>query len=194
MTILPDSWPKHLPFSQKSYSDELPMDLLRLLMFASTDQKEASSLFDKKLVHADISIKKISHFLPNHPLANQKTMKGEEHHGIFAKKNINQGEILGEYVGRIYYFSSERELKENRTELSEYKWTVQHPHYILVIDSQFGANELALINDYRGIADCPNVSPSLIAHKGVRYFSYITTKSISVGEELLVDYGQVFWT
>lgn len=193
MTTLPDSWPTYLPFSEKSHSDRLPMELLRLLMFAAGDQKEASSLFDKKVVHPDISIQKISHFVPNHPLANKKTMRGEDHHGVFAKKEIDQGVILGEYVGRIYYFSSEQELKRARIGFSEYKWTIKHPHYILVIDSQFGANELSLINDYRGIREEANVQPSLVAHRGAHYFSYITARPISLGEELLVDYGESFW-
>jgi len=94
-------------------------------------------------------------------------------------------------VGRIYYFSEE---KFEKTPFSEYKWTIIHPHYTLVIDSQYGANELALVNDYRGIAESPNVTPLFVKYKGAHYFSYITNKQILGNEELLVDYGTEFWS
>jgi len=186
----PKDWPRHLPFSSVSHTEELPMDLLRLLMFASMDSSVASPLFDKKEVHANLSIRNLSHFVPQHPLAHRKTVIGNEQHGVFAEEEIGEREILGEYVGRIYYFPSKA---KGRTAFSEYKWTITHPHYTLVIDPQYGANALALINDYRGIAKEPNVIPSLISHKGYRYFSYLTRRKILVGEELLVDYGTDFW-
>lgn len=187
----PESWPDHLPFARVSHSLDIPLDVLRLLMFVSEEKKASSSLFDEKLVHSDIQVRDLSHFVPDHPLAGKKTLRGRKHYGVFAKREIPAGEILGEYVGRIYYFSSSC---KNKTKFSEYKWTIVHPHYTLVIDSQYGANELSLINDYRGIADSANVTPSLIPHNGCRYFSYVTTKTVHVGEELLVDYGSQFWS
>lgn len=187
----PEGWPEHLPFARVSHSLELPLDVLRLLMFVSEEKGGSSSLFDEKLVHSDIQVRDLSHFVPHHPLAEKRTLKGEKHYGVFATREIPAGEILGEYVGRIYYFSSPA---KSQTKFSEYKWTIEHPHYTLVIDSQYGANELSLINDYRGIAEVANVAPSLIPHKGSRYFSYVTTKTVLVGEELLVDYGSQFWS
>ncbi|MBM3201652.1 MAG: SET domain-containing protein [Chlamydiae bacterium] len=185
------SWPDYLPFSSCSHSHELPMELLRLLMFSANERSVDSSLFEKNRVHANLCVEKLSHFVPNHPLAKQRTLSGNDQHGVFATKVIPQGEVIGEYVGRIYYFSSE---EEKLTPFSEYKWTIVHPHYTVVVDSQYGANELALINDYRGIANGPNVEPCFVSYKGSRYFSYITSREIFPQEELLVDYGDQFWS
>ena len=65
--------------------------------------------------------------------------------------------------------------------------------YLSQIDGQNIANEMSFVNDYRGVALRPNVHMQPIVHKGRCHFGYVTVKDIQKDEELLTDYGEMFW-
>lgn len=112
-----------------------------------------------------------------------------DRYGLFAIENINRGEIIGEYVGKLC-------TKDERSKTSEY--LLKHSDE-LFIDAAIKGNETKYINDYRDIQNKPNVSFKKQIQSGYE-FSYknkqyndrvmvIAIRSIKQDEEVLVDYG-----
>ena len=66
-------------------------------------------------------------------------------------------------------------------------------HLYYVVDAMKWGNELAMVNDFRGIAKEPNVTGKMIVHRGHWYFGYGTIKPVKKGEEILADYGHAYW-
>ena len=125
-----------------------------------------------------------------HPLSDSEVFPGHEQHGVFAKRKISKGAELGEYVGEISF--GLENLKSFHPFKGVHCWRVQFGDVGLNISSKKIANELAFINDYRGLRDTPNVRPTWILHRGVFYFGYETIREIEPMEELLIDYGKTF--
>lgn len=188
-------WPNHIPYQRESFSKSLSIDDIRLLMFSPPDDKAHSSLIATRQVHPHIKVRNLGKFVPKHPLAKTTTLSGGENYGVFATQAIEQGEAIGEYVGNMEIYFSEEELHESPSfsRFSEYKWVVSHPHYFLLIDASEGGNELAMVNDYRGLRKSPNVQPAFIAHGGRYYFGFVAIEKIFAGDEVLSDYGDSFW-
>ena len=63
------------------------------------------------------------------------------------------------------------------------------------VDAEHMGNELRMINDYRGVpgATGPNCKFSRTAIRGFRAALIVAIRPIAVGEELLLDYGAVYW-
>lgn len=190
----PKLWPNRLTYAKESVSAEVNITFLRHYLLTCTPEgaEKSSWMIKKKCVHPHLRIKKITD--ASHPLSGQKTLKGYANLGIFAAKQICKGEEIGEYVGEIFVTSTEEKDAFAKACRSEYSWVVKIHNFFLTIDAQNIANELALVNDYRGLRSSPNVKMRPIIHEGVLYFGYIAVCDIQKGEEVLADYGEIFWT
>jgi hypothetical protein len=175
---------------------------LRFWLFIEkpSDFSKYSRVIGEKCVHPDLQIQKITGSLKfngdvPHPLYAQKTLEGHSNYGIFATKKITAGTEIGEYVGEVYLrnIDEPKEIIFDRIPFSEYAWIIQINKVFLIINAKNIANELALINDYRGIRPKPNVEMQLIIHEGAYYSAYVSICDIQEGEELVVDYGDRFW-
>lgn len=178
-------WPKRFVYMNRSFSSELHPELLSA--YLATDKKGVSPLIDSAAVHPLLELRKLN---PPHPLAKIKTSYGDPQYGIFSTGHIPKGAELGEYVGDIRLTSASF---APPTQVSDYCWVVKLQDYFLVTESCHYANELAFVNDYRGIQKAPNVDGKMLPHRGRLYFVYTTLREILPGEELLIDYGAGYW-
>lgn len=196
----PRYWPRSFEYSRESVSTEMNKDFLRLLLASDNpdDYHKVSDAIEKKTVHSHLKIILLTeHKLPNkdHPLCGLKSPRRHMERGVFAKDVIKKGSVLGEYVGQIRLFSQTEAPEQifNGIGVSEYAWVSNIKDYYYYVESKKVANELAFINDYRGIQDSPNAEPGWIVHRGFFYFVYLASRDISAKEELLVDYGNNYW-
>jgi hypothetical protein len=200
--MIPKSWPKRFKYAKESCSPGIHHCILQqyLRSLNPEDLYKTSKVIEEKCVHPHLQIKKITsslkiHGQQPHPLANKKTLHGHSNYGIFASEKIYAGAEIGEYVGEICIINpkNSNDINSKTHRFSEYKWRFIVNNVTFEIDAQNVANELALINDYRGLSCAPNVTMVTIIHKGFFYFGYAACCDINKGDELLVDYGDVFW-
>ncbi|MEI8301263.1 MAG: SET domain-containing protein-lysine N-methyltransferase [Chlamydiota bacterium] len=189
----PKSWPTRLSYGRESISSEMNMCFLRSYLYTGNpeDYEKHSWVIEEKCVHPHLEIKKIQ---KPHPLYYQKTGKGYVNYGVFAKEHIETGAEIGEYVGELCLRNGDYSIQSIFASLSysEYRWFIKANNLFLIIDGQSVANELAFINDYRGISLKPNVEMKAIIHQGLMYYGYVTLSDIHKGEEILVNYGDMF--
>lgn len=134
-------------------------------------------------------------------------------YGLFAGDIIPPNTFLRPYLGVLH-------LKQDSDDRSEYDLTLTHdprlpslttsdgdapqPGQNIYIDSRHWANETRFINDYRGIADRPNVEfrsflqrqPGADEKEQALKFQMgvWSVKPIKRGEELVINYSKTFWT
>lgn len=197
--MAPKYWPKGFVYSRESVTSEYHPLFLRhfLSSLAKADPQRISHVIEEKRVHPDIEIKILTKQLPKkHSLANRKSQRGHVHRGVFATQLIPAGTELGEYVGEVTIMSIEEFLQvgEQKHALSEYAWRVILKDYLVFVEAKRFANELAFVNEYRGLENQPNVTIHWIPHRGSFYLGYSTRCDIQPGEELLADYTQNFRT
>ena len=176
------------------------LSFLRHFLFSGdpSDLHKISRVIEEKCVHPHIQIKKItasSKLNGNtpHPLYIEKTLDGHSNYGIFSTKRIKTGTEIGEYVGELSLKRDLSEINFDQMPFSQYRWILSVNNFIIIVDAKNIANEIGLINDYRGIRSKPNVKMQPIIHKGTCYFGYVSVCDILEGEELVVDYGENFW-
>jgi hypothetical protein len=184
----PKNWPITLQYSQVSVSNEMAIDILRALLFPPLEGRSCA-LIQEKTVHPHLEIRILTQ---PHPVATLQTCLGHDNRGLFAIKPIEEGEVLGEYTGRVQLISKNFG-KQVKSGIADYLWTVEHPDFFYKVDGKFGTNELAMCNDFRGIQDTPNVEACFVPHNALHYFCFKTIKEIRHGEELLIDYGEQFF-
>lgn len=196
--MAPRHWPRNFFYSSESVSQEVHIDLIRLLLSSKNNAalEHIEEVLESKRVHPHIQILPIdTRRFKDHPLLGKNTKQGHVPRGVFAKESISLGVVLGEYVGEIRLFTQ----GENPLELfkgldvSEYAWVANIQEYFYYVEPRLYANELAFVNDYRGIRSSPNVTTEWVIHRGRYYFCYSTTDEINTGEELVVDYGEEYW-
>lgn len=175
----PENWPENLQYARTSNYSGISAHLFRHIL-ASPDPKSHEAFapcIEEERAHPHLSIRILE---SPHLLAGQR--------GLFSTKIIPAGTNLGEYVGKISFGQEpdQRLLRGVRC------WRVPFGPHILHISSHEVANELAFTNDFRGIAEHPNVRPTWIMHRGVYYFGYESIREIKPGEELLIDYGKTW--
>jgi hypothetical protein len=113
---------------------------------------------------------KIQQLPENHMLANQ--------YGLFATKQFNKFDIIGEYVGVVGFNNG--------------KYVASINNEGLGIDAEKYGNELRFINDYHNIADNPNAIMSLCYIDSYPHIIIVCTNNISIGQEILIDYGDEY--
>jgi hypothetical protein len=199
---IPKHWPKGFSYAKESTIHQLHPSLRPIYLFSENpdDAHRISHVVENKCVHPDIEIlpitKDLKYLGPNpHPLVDCKTKRNHIQRGVFATKKIPSGTELGEYVGEMHFHSSKKSLEEAilKQNPSEYSWIAKKRDFFVLIDSKTLANELAFINDFRGLKPSSNVKAEWIVHRGSFYYGYITTCDIEPGEELLTDYGEEYW-
>lgn len=185
----PVNWPEGFIYTPSSFSSELHPALLK--HFLSTGNAEdfdcVHLLLEKQTVHSALMIKE----LPlSHPLGALKDALGNRQRGLFALAELPSGVDLGEYAGEMRLIDASWKLNQKE---HNYSLVIPLGAYRFIIDAKKWANELAFINDYRGIAKAPNVIGTTAVHRGCYYPIFQTLSSISPGEELLIDYGPGYW-
>ncbi len=185
----PKNWTDTFIYSPESIPIGIHPSIIKGFL-ASEDQTKIVPCLEEKRVHPNLHIVKIT---PDHktktgkthPLASIHSKKGHEERGIFAHSAIATGTILGEYVGEI-------NMKHPSTEQKKYCWMAQINKVIFHIDAESVANEMVFVNDYRNIREAPNCLGKWVTHRGFYHFVYETTQDIDAGDEVLVNYGEIW--
>lgn len=188
----PNNWPKKWIYSPESVGLDIHIDVLRLALCSNRpeDQNKITLCIEEKRVHPHLEIRKITPRLfykgpQPHPLADCK-----DERGLFAKKKILKDEDLGEHVGKILFLNHSAAAKQIG---ASYNWIVNWKNQFFVcIHSQTIANEMMLINDYRGLQEAPNAHIKWMIHRGLPYFGYAASRDIEQDEEVVSDYGTDF--
>jgi SET domain-containing protein len=109
-------------------------------------------------------------------------------YGIFAESDIDQDQMIGEYTGVV---QESRDIKD-----SKYTWSYLSSNdeagkqFNLSVDAAHFGNEMRFINhDYD-----PNAAMKYIPQGGFWHVVYIASKPIKKGEQLLINYGQGYWS
>ena len=181
-TILtPKNWPTGFSYSPVSSYLGISENLFRHLLSSPVPENKhrIAVCIENQNAHPHLEIRKITDAA--HPLAGQ--------YGVFAKDKIPNETELGEYVGEIFFGSS---YENSRPIKGVHCWRAMFGSFTVNISSERIANELAFINDYRGLQKNPNVRTKWILHRGFYYFGYETAMDIEPMEELLVDYGKTW--
>jgi SET domain-containing protein len=138
-------------------------------------------LIEQETVHPHLEIRPILE--KAHPLFSSSCPQ----RGLFAREKIPSGTDLGSYAGRISLKSADWKFEEGNY---DYCLVIPLGRYYYIVDGRKWANEMAFINDYRGIAKEPNICASTVVHRGCYYPMLSTLRTIFPGEELLWDYGK----
>lgn len=131
---------------------------------------------------------------------------------VIARRNLESGEVIGEYTGEIVSVSSTGGLPATcsyQMELEKDDLRAIHsdkdPTHSLAIDGCRYRNECSMINDVHGYREdlydrqskplvSPNCSTVVMFVNGMpRIFCY-ARKAISAGKELLLNYGFGYWS
>jgi len=108
--------------------------------------------------------------------------------GLFAKRDLADGKIIGEYTGKV--------MLSDRDESDKRYLSILYEDDNIAVDIDAGkcGNETRFINDYRGAAKAPNVKYQRMKFGGCWHILIITKKKIKKGKELLGDYGgNTYW-
>jgi hypothetical protein len=118
--------------------------------------------------------------------------------GVRATSHIGVGVTIGYYAGEMYPLSFTDKLDIDSNYLME-----PSTHSKFVYDGKYVSNEMRFINDPRGIADLPNVKMGKRKQRRHEFKGHsfrisgrpiVTTRQISAGEEVLLDYGDAYWS
>jgi hypothetical protein len=109
---------------------------------------------------------------------------------LYATTNFTVGDVLGEYTGKVMP-------GHHGGEYVTRLWNTgaNADYYRPGVDAQDMGNELRMINDYRGVpgAAGPNCKFSRTALRGMRAALIVVIAPVAIDEELLLDYGEVYW-
>ena len=109
--------------------------------------------------------------------------------GIFATQTIPSDTLLAEYTGIVQARESEQTILETLGE----RYRIDLGDCPLVVNAKTHRNEMSLINDYRQVIQAANVEYVNVTVDGWPHVFVKTVKTISPGNELLVDYGSDYW-
>ena len=188
--IAPKNWPEGFVYARKCVSTQLHPSLLEEFIKTGReeDREVTSPLIERGLIHSHISLVKITHSM-KHPLSHS-TYGKRAHYGLFASAAIDSEVELGEYVGELQVMAAN--WKHNFKDF-DHAWTLEQGPFLFVLNAKKVANELAFVNDYRGLGKEPNVKPKWVVHRGQYHLVFETIKRVHAKEELLIDYGEGYW-
>jgi len=196
--MTPKFWPKGFVYAAESVAPEMNISLMRMFLGAAEDIERISWVIENKTVYPHMQILPLTKNRfknSSHPLMDKRARGGYMQRGVFATQMIPKGTELGEYVGEMYLIDRDNYPDSifAKTKLSEFAFRLTIGTHYWITEPKKIANELALINDYRGIEPEPNIRPELIAHRGFYYLAYVTIKDIAANHELLTNYGNGYW-
>lgn len=108
--------------------------------------------------------------------------------GLFAEADIEKDQFVGEYTGRI--IDTDKDLKD-----SKYSWDYPIRHdkrgnpIKNSLDAWDAGNELRFVNH----DDKPNAEVRMMPQGGLWHVTYIATRPIKKGDQILTSYGQKYW-
>jgi len=141
----------------------------------------------------------------------QRKENADPVYGLYAKKNLSPGTLLGEYTGLIRF---EDELNtQERQEVRRYdmnldigagkemeRWSKvavpkfpNRKDFSLFIDASKHRSEMAYINDIRPDRQENTVFVSLFIHDWP-HVVVMTTREVRRGQQLLIEYGNEYWS
>lgn len=186
----PRNWPKKMIYTPVTISTDVHQNLLDCMLSTGNpkDNEVTCPCLEEKRVYNGITIRKIN--------TNMKTSLGSSHplsgqYGAFATKTIEERSVLGEYGGE-YLMQKELDGYDVTRQKVVNTWELNINGFTIYLHSGRYANEISLVNDYRGINDQPNTYADWTIHRGRYYFTYIAKRKIFPSEEILVDYGN-YW-
>lgn len=188
--VAPKNWPEGFVYAKRCVSSQLHPSLLEEFITTgrAEDSEVVSPLIERGAIHEGVSLMKITPKM-NHPLSHARYGK-RAHYGLFATQGIDCGVELGEYVGELQVMAANR--KHNLKDF-DHAWTRELGPFLFVLNAKRVANELAFVNDYRGLAREPNVKPKWVVHRGQYHLVFETSQRVRSKDELLIDYGEGYW-
>jgi SET domain-containing protein len=128
----------------------------------------------KEIVRRQVKIQKIT----------EKTHPCYDQFGLFACNFIQKGEFIGHYSGEV----------KKRTNLDNSLYLVPYGDKYDIDASKIG-NEMRFINDYRNIANRPNVTlaKAYCQVTGMPFVAVVAICDIQSGTELVANYGKLYW-
>ena len=179
MSKQPRHWPSSHHYISESFSEDLHPTFFSHLLLAVGEEDQTIPLLEEKSVHLSLQIKKLS---TPHPLAGEL--------GLFASEAIPAHTPLGAYAGKLRLIDHCWPIDPKEC---DYAWTLKLQRFMFIIDAKTHGNELAFVNDFRGLAPQPNTIPKWVVHNSTYHLIFETASPIAAGEELLIDYGADYW-
>ncbi|CCG83296.1 Predicted protein [Taphrina deformans PYCC 5710] len=175
----PSNWPEELKYLRRPELSKLIDHSTRLTLASQgiVSNSAASSTRIRRIESA------------THPASGQ--------YGLFAMKDLNAGQHIVDYLGRIHLPDTSDSDPD-----SDYDLSFRHGNLHLGIDAAKMGNESRMINDYRGIEGAPNAKfDSYVTHQGeIRMGVFVLGsekkggRGIKKGQEILISYGKGFWS
>lgn len=108
-------------------------------------------------------------------------------YGLFAERDLDQGEFIGEYTGEVRQLSW-RGQDQNGYCLHYHTkwWSIKY----YAIDALLLGNLMRFINH----SDEPNVQPLCAVDRGLLHYIFVARNSIKKGDQLFLNYGVDYWT
>lgn len=114
-------------------------------------------------------------------------------YGLFAKKRIEKGEVIGLYTGII--------AEEHDDQDNDYMWTydtlIENRNKVLKhpgLDARKFGNYMRFVNDWYGGSKVDmNVVSVYVPYLNRWWILYVSIKEIAAGQELLTSYGEDYF-
>lgn len=106
--------------------------------------------------------------------------------GCFAAQHIKKGVVLGEYKGKIL-----TEKQRNKLKNDDYIWELKNNLY-LDARTHLKNNPMRYVNGCMGLCQCKHENVTAIEKNKKLYYKSI--KPIKKGEELIIDYGDEYFS
>jgi hypothetical protein len=116
---------------------------------------------------------------PTHPAFTQR--------GLFSTRKVERGSHLLDYIGLVH-----TEQESNPDSNYDLRFVKVKDEWLSIDAAEMG-NDARYINDYRGIAQRPNVEFRDYDYGGKRRMGVFALRHLDKNEELVVTYGKGFW-
>ncbi len=113
-------------------------------------------------------------------------------YGLFALKNLKKGDFIGEYTGVIRECEEVTETFDDGSYETDFSWDYpdETGKVILEINGRLNGNELRFVNHDKN----DNLAVEHTLHDGQWLIFFVANRDISTGEQLLVSYGEEYWS
>jgi SET domain-containing protein len=112
--------------------------------------------------------------------------------GVFAKRNISKGKILGKYTGKKHFSKNDEIKNDSSFANNKYLFLIsQTDSGLLFIDGSDGGNWTCMINGAKTPTEKKKINIEAFLVEEDIYLK--TTRIIKKGDELLFDYGPYYW-
>lgn len=113
-------------------------------------------------------------------------------YGLFALENLKKGEFIGEYTGVIRECVEVTETFDDGSYETDFSWDYpdETGKVTLEINGRLNGNELRFVNHDKN----DNLAVEHTLHHGQWLIFFVANRDISAGEQLLVSYGEEYWS